>query len=133
MNSPPLSPSVTVFLDQQNHPRRPEIEKLRSLILDGCPQLSESIKWNGPNYSDGGKDRLTMRILPTHQLQLIFHCGAKASRGIEKSRIPDPAKLLSWKSADRAVVTLADSETLNSVKTELTYLIQAWVTATRDS
>jgi hypothetical protein len=132
MNVTLLSPQVTAFLDQQSLARRSEIEQLRTLILAACPNLVESIKWNGPNYSEGGKDRLTLRIFPHNQLQLIFHCGTKASVGVEKARVPDSSGLLSWKSADRAVVSFTDSETLSSIKSELAFLIQAWITATRE-
>ena len=40
-------------------------------------ELTEGIKWNGPNYSINGEDRITIRINPPKQLQVIFHRGAK--------------------------------------------------------
>ena len=55
---------VTSFLDEQNHPFRKEIEQLRNCILSTSNNLTENIKWNGPNYCFDNKDRITMRIQP---------------------------------------------------------------------
>ncbi|MEZ4902822.1 MAG: DUF1801 domain-containing protein [Spirosomataceae bacterium] len=68
---------VTKFLNDLNHPLRTEIEMLRHLILEANNSLAENIKWNGPNYCIATEDRITMRILPPKQIQLIFHRGVK--------------------------------------------------------
>lgn len=68
-----LNNDVTKFLDDLNHSLRNEIEELRQTILSADIDLSE----NGPNYSHDTNDRITMRINPPKQLQLIFHRGAK--------------------------------------------------------
>ncbi|HHW72863.1 MAG TPA: DUF1801 domain-containing protein, partial [Firmicutes bacterium] len=64
MNMPVLNPEVTTFLDTMNHPLRDLIEYLRGVTLSAGPDLVEGIKWNGPNYSLFGEDRITMRINP---------------------------------------------------------------------
>ena len=60
----PLNNDVTRFLDELHHPLRREIEALRVIILQANALLGENIKWNGPNYSVGAEDRITMRIQP---------------------------------------------------------------------
>lgn len=122
-----FSIAVTEFLDQSNLQRRPEIELLREVILETCPNLFESIKWNGPNYSDDGKDRISMRIFPNNQLQLILHLGAKSTKSVEPSRIPDSLGLLIWKSADRALMDFPNSDRILSTKTSLAEIIQNWI------
>ncbi|WP_276371227.1 DUF1801 domain-containing protein [Chryseolinea sp. H1M3-3] len=72
-----LNGAVTKFLDELQHPLRDQIEQLRKSILSANSGLTENIKWNGPNYGFHGEDRITMRIHPPRQIQLIFHCGAK--------------------------------------------------------
>ncbi|GAB3221494.1 DUF1801 domain-containing protein [Spirosoma arcticum] len=72
----PFDLNVTKFLDDLNHPLRPEIEALRLAILQVNGSLLETIQWNAPNYSVGTEDRITMRIHPSNQVQLIFHRGA---------------------------------------------------------
>lgn len=124
-----LNKEVTTFLDTLNHPFRKEIELLRSIILSASIQLEENIKWNGPNYSIGSEDRITMRIMPPKQVQLIFHRGAKKQEQPKQKLINDQSGLLDWKENDRAVAsfkTLADIETR---KKELMNIITSWIKA----
>lgn len=72
-----LNIEVTKFLDDLHHPLRPEIEQLRLIILGADRNIQENIKWNGPNYCFDNEDRITMRVQPPKQIQLIFHRGAK--------------------------------------------------------
>jgi len=73
-----INTEVTDFLNELNHPFRDEIEQLRICVLSADKNLTENIKWNGPNYCFDNEDRITMRIQPpTKQVQLIFHRGAK--------------------------------------------------------
>ena len=60
----PLNPEVSAFIDQQNHPLRTLIDVIRSFIVSVEPTLSENIKWNGPNFSHEGQDRITVKINP---------------------------------------------------------------------
>ncbi len=124
-----LNKEVSEFLDKLNHPFRKEIELLRQVILSSNTKLEETIKWNGPNYSIGNDDRITMRIMPPKQVQLIFHRGAKKQEQPKQKLINDESGLLEWKENDRAVAsfkTLADIETK---KKELTNIITSWITA----
>lgn len=91
---------VTSFLDNLNHPLRNEIERIRQIILISNPKLSENIKWNAPNYSYDGEDRITMRIQPPKQIQIIFHRGAKVLEQPKNRLINDESKLLVWKTND---------------------------------
>lgn len=74
-----IKSEVDIFLDECNHPLRKEIEKLRVVILSSEKKLTENIKWNGPNYSIGDIDCITMNIQPPKIIQLIFHRGAKVN------------------------------------------------------
>jgi uncharacterized protein YdhG (YjbR/CyaY superfamily) len=51
-----LNSEVTDFLDELNHPFRKEIEQLRNCILAANNDLTENIKWNGPNYCFDNED-----------------------------------------------------------------------------
>ncbi|HEX8277932.1 MAG TPA: DUF1801 domain-containing protein, partial [Segetibacter sp.] len=72
-----LNIEVTEFLDDLHHPLRAEIEQLRLTILNADGRITENIKWNGPNYCFENEDRITMRIHPPKQIQLIFHRGVR--------------------------------------------------------
>lgn len=124
-----LNAEVTEFLNLLEHPLREEIEFIRSLILDTDSQLSENIKWNGPNYCYKGQDRITMRIHPPKQIQLIFHRGAKVLAQPEKRLIEDPSKLMSWKTNDRAVISFKNIAEIKSNSSELIQIIKDWIRA----
>ena len=125
-----LNAEVTRFLDEQQHPFRKEIEQLRLQILNACKELSENIKWNGPNYCFNHEDRITMKIHPPKNIQLIFHRGAKKQSQPAGRLIEDNSGLLSWKENDRAVATFKNSDEINLHKESLYNIVQQWVNAT---
>lgn len=124
-----LNKEVTTFLDTLNHPFRKEIELLRSIILSASIQLEENIKWNGPNYSIGSEDRITMRIMPPKQVQLIFHRGAKKQEQPKQKLINDQSGLLDWKENDRAVASFKTLAVIETKKKELSDIITSWIKA----
>ncbi len=124
---------VTDFLDQLNHPFRNEIEALRNCILTANNELTENIKWNGPNYCYDNQDRITMRVQPpAKQLQLIFHRGAKRQEQTKEKLINSKSKILVWKENDRAIVTFKSLEAIENEKVELTKIIKDWILATNN-
>lgn len=125
-----LNNEVTRFLDDLHHPCRQEIEALRLAILQANNSLNENIKWNGPNYSIGPEDRITMRIHPPKQIQLIFHRGAKVREQPPTELIKDDSGLLIWKANDRAVATYKDMASIDTTKVALGKIVQDWINAT---
>lgn len=125
-----LNNEVTKFLDALNHPYRREIEQLREEILTAHSQLSENIKWNGPNYSINNDDRITMRIQPSKFIQLIFHRGAKKQEQPKDKLLHDKTGLLTWKENDRAIATFKNMEEIESRKSDLRSIINGWISAT---
>jgi hypothetical protein len=127
-----LNKEVTNFLDALNHPFRAEIEDLRNLILSSNSNLTENIKWNGPNYCIGDDDRITMRIQPPKkQTQLIFHRGAKKLDQPKEKLIKHPSKLLIWKENDRAIITFQSATEIENGTAELREIITEWINATK--
>ncbi len=123
---------VTDFLDRLDHPFRKEIEHLRNYILSANTDLTENIKWNGPNYQLGGEDRITMSIQPPKkQVQLIFHRGAKKLIPPENKLIEDKSGLLSWKGNDRAIITFKHLHDIEKSKDALTLIVNEWILATK--
>jgi hypothetical protein len=116
-----LNSEVTNFLDELNHPFRKEIEHLRLCILTANNELTENIKWNGPNYCFNNEDRITMRVQPTttKQIQVIFHCGAKVQEQPKDKLIQPNLDILTWKTNDRAVGTFKNIQDIEKAKTDL--------------
>ncbi|KMQ71014.1 DUF1801 domain-containing protein [Chryseobacterium koreense] len=128
-----LNSEVSAFLDALEHPLRPVIEELRIGILSADNNLTESIKWNGPNYSLGGEDRITMRVQPptSASIQLIFHRGAKKQERPKSKLIDDPSNLLIWKENDRAVATFKSVADLEEEQPHLTAIVKKWLSAAK--
>ncbi|MDJ1482321.1 DUF1801 domain-containing protein [Cytophagaceae bacterium YF14B1] len=125
-----LNQEVTRFLDELNHPFRKEIEQLRLYIMEASTELTETIKWNGPNYSIGDEDRITMKIQPPKSVQLIFHRGVKKQVQPATYLIEDPSKLLTWKENDRAVATFTSMKDVENNQSMLIQIVKDWIQAT---
>lgn len=128
---PNLNEEVTKFLDKQNHPFRKEIELLRQIILTSDKGLTENIKWNAPNYCHNNEDRITMKINPPKQIQLIFHRGVKKLSQPPAKLIEDKTGLLVWKENDRAIASFKNSADIEKNKSELSIIIDDWINTAR--
>lgn len=128
---PNINSEVTEFLDKLHHPMRREIEALRICIVSANTNITENIKWNGPNYCIFSEDRVTMRIHPpTQQVQLIFHRGAKKQEQPKTRLIANTSTMLVWKENDRAVITFRSMQDIENATAELTAIINEWIDAT---
>ena len=127
-----LNIEVSDFLNDLNHPFIKEIEQLRNCILSANKNISENIKWNGPNYCIDNEDRITMRVQPpTKQVQLIFHRGSKKKEQPKEKLIANKSKMLVWKENDRAIVTFKSLQDIENGKTELVTIINDWIKAAK--
>ncbi|MAB49886.1 MAG: hypothetical protein CMC05_14785 [Flavobacteriaceae bacterium] len=122
-----LNKEVSKFLDGLNHPLRDEIENLRHIITNATNGLTENIKWNGPNYCYNDNDRITMKIQPPKQIQLIFHRGAKKQEQPEDRIIQSKSKLLLWKENDRAIITFKNRFEIEKAKADLSSIVNEWI------
>ena len=123
------SEEVTLFLDKQDHPLRAEIEHLRNCILNTQGDLMENIKWNSPNYSFKNEDRITMKIQPPKQIQLVFHCGAKVREQPKTKLIENDFGLLIWKENNRAIASFKNMEDIKTREDNLAKIITNWLHA----
>lgn len=131
-SSHPLNHAVSAFLDEQNHALRREIELLRECIHSADDTLTESIKWNGPNYSVNKEDRLTMKIQPptAKHIQLFFHRGAKKQDQPAAQVINDDSNLMTSKENDRAIATFKSVADIENARSALQDIVRKWIQAT---
>ena len=129
MDSYELNKEVTEFLDSLDHPLRNEIDFLRNIIMGTGKDLNEGIKWNGPNYSIGNEDRITMRINPHKQIQVILHRGAKIKEKLNERLLKEDYSILAWKENDRAVATFKSIDEIELNIKIIKEIIVKWVEA----
>lgn len=127
-----LSEEVTTFLDNLEHPLRNEIDYLRKVILSSEHELTEGIKWNGPNYSHDNEDRITIRIQPPKQLQVIFHRGAKVKKQPEDRLLEGKYSILVWKENDRAIATFKRMDDIEQNADKLREIVNQWIEAAKE-
>lgn len=123
--------SVSDFMAQLEHPLKPEIEEIRKIVMNSNKHLTEIIKWNAPSFCCDGEDRITMRIHPPKQIQLIFHRGAKVQQIPKEKLIDDKTGLLTWKTNDRAVATFKDMGDIKLKTAALVEIVNKWLEATK--
>jgi len=121
---------VTDFLDGLDHPFRNEIELLRTILLSVEEEIVEGIKWNGPNYRVQGEDRITMRIHPPTQVQIIFHRGAKVKTQPGKRLLDKDYDFLTWKENDRAIASFQSLEQIEKDRSKIKEIATMWIKAT---
>lgn len=124
------SDDVSAYLRELSHPMKDGIVALREAILASDDAITEHIKWNAPSFRYGGDDRVTFRLRPGDRFELIFHRGAKVRDDAGEFRFDDPDGVLEWAAADRATLTLRDTDDVHARLPALVALINRWMRAT---
>jgi len=125
------SGAVDQFMAALEHPLKTEIERLRAIILGANNGITERIKWNAPSFCYRGDDRVTMKLYPASQIQLIFHRGAKP-KDTANFAFEDNCGLLKWAAKDRGVATFRTMAEIETNEVALRDLINRWIIATSE-
>jgi hypothetical protein len=105
------------------------IDTARAAILAADSGITETEKWNAPNFVYDGIDRVTMRVPPKGGLQLIFHRGAKVRDDVAEFVFADPTGRLTWPARDRGILTLSDEADATASAAQITELVRLWIAA----
>lgn len=109
------------------HEHKAEILALREIILGADAEIGEGIKWNAPSFRTT-EWFATVNLRAKKGVSVILHLGAKKREMPEAGlTIADPAGLLQWLGADRAIVTFRDGEDITAKRTAFEELIRAWI------
>ena len=121
------SAAVDAFMAALEHPFKREIALLRGSILAADPAIAEGIKWNAPSFRTDAYF-LTVHLRARRGVALIFHRGAqpRTAAGADWA-IPDPAGLLEWLAADRAMATFHHAEEVEAGALPLQAVVRAWI------
>jgi hypothetical protein len=121
--------TVDQFLAAQDPQRRADVETLRELVREADPRLIEIVKWNSPNYTLDGADRLTINAAGNGPVRLILHFGT--GRPEDKGAAPtfggDPEGVLTWHSDIRASLSLPAPAKLEQERSAILAVIRAWL------
>jgi hypothetical protein len=126
------SAAVDRWLEALDHPQKPTIAALRTLVCSVDPSIEEGIKWNSPSFrtrESFATVNLRTKAPPgrsTSPVALILHLGAK-KRARAKPEISDPNGLLKWLGDDRAMLSFADLSDLEARRGAVESLIEQWI------
>jgi uncharacterized protein YdhG (YjbR/CyaY superfamily) len=121
------------FLSKFEDERKNLVEAILSAIVEECPTLTETIKWNAPTFCDDGKDRMTLMLHKKDRVGLILHTGAKPKE--DKKAPPlysDDTKLLEWNSNIRATISFLDLNDFLSKRNLFKKSVKRWIEETKD-
>jgi hypothetical protein len=121
--------AVDAFMSTLVHPAKAVIQAMRQSILGAAPGIAEGIKWKSPSFRTH-EYFATTNLREKDGVGLILHLGAKVRDiGPDGLSIDDPAKLLKWLAADRAMLRFADLKDFKSKQAAFEALIRAWIEA----
>jgi hypothetical protein len=121
------------FMTEFEDERKPLVEALLRTIIEACPTLTETIKWNAPTFCDKDKDRMTIMLHKKDRVGLILHTGARPKED-KKALIlyRDDTELLDWNSNIRATISFSNLTVFLSKKELFTKAIKRWIEETKD-
>lgn len=123
------NPKVDAFLEALDHARKAEVERLRLAILTSDDGLTETVKWNAPNFVFAGEDRVTFRLKPGDRVELVLHRGAKVRADADAFTFDDPSGAIAWATPDRGVVSITDATDLAARQDAIVELVGRWIRA----
>lgn len=119
--------AVDAFMAELQHPFSREVQALRVLFTGIDPSVAEGIKWNAPSWRKH-EYFATTHLRSRQGIGLVLHLGAKARElpagGL---KIDDPAGLLQWLGADRAMIEFRDGPDLAAKSVALQALLRDWI------
>jgi hypothetical protein len=118
---------VDEYLAGLLHPRKSDIPRTRAAILASDPELSETIKWNAPNFVFAGEDRVTFRLRPGDRVDLVLHRGARKRVDSDSFVFDDESGLITWAAPDRGVISIAEGPGLDDALRTILPVIHSWV------
>lgn len=113
------NPEVDAWFEGYDNPQAPLVQRVRTLILQASPEVTEAIKWQAPTFIYRGNIASFYPKSKKH-VSLMFHQGAS---------LPDPAGLLEGSGDTSRVAKFLDADDLTAKADALQDLIRAWVSA----
>jgi hypothetical protein len=119
--------AVKALLKSLAHPMKTEVQLIRAAILGADPSIKEGVKWNAPSFRTH-EYFATTNLREKEGIGVILHLGAKR-RDVEPGslKVEDPAGMLKWLAADRAMVKFTSATDFEAKKPAFIALIRAWV------
>ncbi|MCG2784604.1 MAG: DUF1801 domain-containing protein [Anaerolineae bacterium] len=119
-------------MSQFDDDRKPLVAALLAAIVEACPGLSETIKWNAPTFCDNGKDRMTIMLHKKERVGLVLHTGARPKEDKNAPHLyADESGLLDWNSNIRATISFFALDEFLSKREQFKKVVKRWLVETK--
>ncbi len=108
---------IDQFLKDFNHPLTPEIQRIREIILQTSPKITETIKWKSPTFMYKGNMASFFMNAKKH-VSLMFHKGAF---------IHDSTGLLQGDGKEARTAKFMDMNNIETRKKDLETVVNQWI------
>ena len=115
----PRNPEVDAWLEAYANPQKALVERVRQVILDADPRITESVKWSTPTFSYRG-NLVSFQPRATRFVSLLFHEGAS---------IPGHHPRLEGDGPHVRTMRIADLADAEEGASELQAVVRAWCDA----
>ena len=115
----PRNPEVDAWLEAYANPQKALVERVRKVILDADPRITESVKWSTPTFSYRG-NLVSFQPRATRFVSLLFHEGAS---------IPGHHPRLEGDGPHVRTMRIADLADAEEGASELQAVVRAWCDA----
>lgn len=117
------------FFSSQDADKLQQIMAIRKVILSTGADLTESLKWNAPNYLYKGEDRITFNLMnKQNKVKVVIHMGAKKKENKKGTPvIADPDRLVEWNSDIRGAIEFENLNDVNEKSKNFKKLIKNWL------
>jgi hypothetical protein len=115
----PRNPEVDAWLEAYANPKKAVVERVRQVILDADPRITESVKWSTPTFSYRG-NLVSFQPRATRFVSLLFHEGAS---------IPGHHPRLEGDGPHVRTMRIADLADAEEGASELQAVVRAWCDA----
>lgn len=112
-----INAEVDAYLAKKQHPLTKEIQRVREIILQVSPDISETIKWQSPTFIYKGNMASYFMNAKKH-VSLMFHKGAA---------INDSSGLLQGDGKEGRVAKFSDMKEIESQKGNLEAVVKEWM------
>ena len=112
-----INPEVDAYLIKKEHPMNSEIQRVREIILNVHPDISETIKWQSPTFMYKGNMASYFMNAKKH-VSLMFHKGAI---------IHDQSGLLQGDGKEGRNAKFSSLEDIEAQKSNLEAVVKEWM------
>ncbi len=112
----PSAPDVDAWFERYENPMKPVVQRIREIVLEADPRISETIKWQAPTFTYKG-NLASFYPKSKQHASLMFHQGAQ---------IPGEHPRLEGSGNTSRVMKIGSLEEAEAVRPELEALVRAW-------